>query len=64
MTYSIKFRPVKPESPHLNGKVERSQKTGLDEFSATEDFYSIDLEDKLQEWQPYYNWHRPYVPEL
>jgi transposase InsO family protein len=24
MTYSIKFRPIKPGSPHLNGKVERS----------------------------------------
>lgn len=27
MEYGIKFRPVKPASPHLNGKVERSQKT-------------------------------------
>lgn len=25
--YGIKFRPNKPASPHLNGKVERSQKT-------------------------------------
>jgi transposase InsO family protein len=24
MEYAIKFRPVKPASPHLNGKVERS----------------------------------------
>ncbi|EKI30016.1 integrase core domain protein, partial [Escherichia coli ARS4.2123] len=24
--YGIKFRPNKPASPHLNGKVERSQK--------------------------------------
>ena len=29
MKYSIKFRPVKPGSPHLNGKVERSQQTDL-----------------------------------
>jgi transposase InsO family protein len=27
MEYCIKFRPVKPASPLLNGKVERSQKT-------------------------------------
>ena len=27
MKYSIKFRPIKPRSPHLNGKVERSQQT-------------------------------------
>jgi len=26
-THFIKFRPIKPRSPHLNGKVERSQKT-------------------------------------
>jgi transposase InsO family protein len=27
MEYGIKFRPLKPASPHLNGKVERSQRT-------------------------------------
>jgi transposase InsO family protein len=32
MEYAIKFRPNKPASPHLNGKVERSQKTDLEEF--------------------------------
>ena len=32
MEYAIKFRPVRPASPHLNGKVERSQRTDLDEF--------------------------------
>jgi len=25
--YAIKFRPIKPRAPHLNGKVERSQRT-------------------------------------
>ena len=29
MECSIKFRPIKPRSPHLNGKVERSQKTDV-----------------------------------
>lgn len=48
MTYSIKFRPVRPGSPHLNGKVERSQKTDFDGFYATVDLNSSDLEDKLQ----------------
>jgi len=33
----IKFRPNKPASPHLNGKVERSQKTDKIEFYATVD---------------------------
>lgn len=29
MEYGIKFRPIKPASPHLNGKVERTQRTDL-----------------------------------
>lgn len=58
MEYSIKFRPIKPGSPHLNGKVERSQRTDLEEFYATIDFPCPDLEDRLQEWQHYYNWDR------
>ena len=43
MRWGIKFRPVKPRSPHLNGKVERSQRTDLDEFYATDPLDSIDL---------------------
>ena len=31
----IKFRPIRPRSPHLNGKVERAQRTALEEFWAT-----------------------------
>jgi len=38
MEYGIKFRPNKPGSPHLNGKVERSQQTDLKEFYSTADF--------------------------
>ena len=34
MKYRIKFRPIKPASPHLNGKVERTQRTDLDEFQS------------------------------
>lgn len=30
--YAIKSRPIPPRSPHLNGKVERSQLTDLLEF--------------------------------
>ncbi len=33
MAWGIKCRPIKPGSPHLNGKVERSQKTDLEEFT-------------------------------
>ena len=41
--HKIKFRPIKPLSPHLNGKVERSQKTDLDEFYSSVDIRSIEL---------------------
>ena len=58
MEWGIKFRPIKPGSPHLNGKVERSQRTDLDEFYSTVDIGRPDLEQQLQEWQHYYNWHR------
>ncbi len=40
----IKFHPNKPGSPHLNGKVERSQKTDKSEFYPTIDV-SVGLEE-------------------
>jgi transposase InsO family protein len=58
MEYGIKFRPNKPASPHLNGKVERSQKTDLEKFWARVDLKDPKLEDKLVEWQDYYNLYR------
>jgi hypothetical protein len=60
MQYAIKFRPIKPASPHLNGKVERSQRTDLDEFYPTVDPKSPDLQQRLQEWQDHYNQYRPH----
>lgn len=61
MAYSIKFRPVKPKSPHLNGKVERSQKTDLEEFYATADLSNFEvLKNELKSWQFFYNWQRPH----
>lgn len=57
----IKFRPVKPASPHLNGKVERSQRTDLEEFYATTDLSNFsNLKEELGYWQFYYNWQRPH----
>lgn len=56
--YGIKFRPNKPASPHLNGNVERSQKTDKAEFYATVDLSVDDLKELLAEWQHYYNWER------
>tara|TARA_B100001059_G_C17755225_1_gene539492 strand:+ start:158 stop:1123 length:966 start_codon:yes stop_codon:yes gene_type:complete len=59
MDYGIKFRPNKPASPHLNGKVERSQRTDKEEFYST---VKLDLDElkneTLPEWQHYYNWQR------
>jgi transposase InsO family protein len=62
MIYGIKFRPNKSGSPHLNGKVERSQKTDKSEFYPTIDVgVGLDeLDLLLSEWQHYYNWERPH----
>ncbi len=57
--YGIKFRPNKPASPRLNGKVERSQETDKIEFYSTIDLSSPELDMLLAEWQHYYNWERP-----
>jgi transposase InsO family protein len=58
MKYCIKFRPNKPGSPHLNGKVERAQRTDLDEFYTTIDINDSHIDDLLGEWQHQYNWFR------
>lgn len=55
----IKFRPDRPGAPHLNGKVERSQKTDKVEFYPTVDLKDGELALRLEEWQFDYNWHRP-----
>lgn len=59
MEWGIKFRPIRPASPYLNGKVERAQKTDLDEFYTTVDLDAPDLDEQLDLWQFFYNWHRP-----
>jgi len=60
MEYGIKFRPIRPASPHLNGKVERSQRTDLEEFYPTVDLKSPALSQQLQDWQDHYNQYRPH----
>jgi transposase InsO family protein len=57
---AIRFRPVRPRSPHLNGKVERVQRTLLEEFRAVTDSQVADLDDRLALWIHSYNWHRPH----
>jgi len=52
---------IKPASPHLNGKVERSHRTDKQEFWQLVDYVDdIDIKAKLKEWENYYNCHRPH----
>ncbi|WP_342068468.1 integrase core domain-containing protein [Wolbachia endosymbiont (group B) of Melanargia galathea] len=58
--WKIKFRPIKPFSPHLNGKVERAQRTDLDEFYSSVNIKDYELQVKLRDWEEYYNKQRPH----
>ena len=54
-----------PRTPHLNGKVERSHRVDAQEFYQLldQDGVSDDIHlfnDKLREWEDYYNYHRPH----
>lgn len=60
MAWSVKFRPIPPRSPHLNGKVERTQRTVLEEFWSTLDSRAPDVADQVCQWVHHYNWHRPH----
>jgi len=52
---------IKPASPRLNGKVERSHRTDKEEFYQFLEYTGdVDLNEKLEEWQKYYNLHRPH----
>ena len=52
---------IKPRSPQLNGKVERSHRTDQQEFyqllTYTDD---VDLNKKLETWEQFYNFDRPH----
>lgn len=63
MIHFIKFRPIKPRSPHLNGKVERSQLTDKSEFYSTipRAEKNMELAPRLLEWQNFYNHKRPHA---
>ena len=60
----IKFRPIRPRSPHLNGKVERSQQTDKEEFYSqlkSKEKRLPKLIPKLVEWENFYNYKRPHA---
>jgi len=55
---------IKPRTPRLNGKVERSHRIDAEEFSRLLEGVVIDdtklFNDKLQEWEDFSNYHRPH----
>jgi transposase InsO family protein len=55
---------IKPRTPRLNGKVERSHRIDAEEFYRLLDGVVIDdtklFNDKLREWEDFYNYHRPH----
>ena len=52
---------IKPRTPRFNGKVERSHGTNNLEFYQLLDYTDdVDLNDKLKEWENYYNFDRPH----
>jgi transposase InsO family protein len=64
---SLDFRHIyiRPRTPHLSGKVERSHRVDEQEFYQflDKDGISDDIHlfnDKQHEWEDYYNHHRPH----
>lgn len=52
---------IKPASPHLNGKVERSHRVDKQEFYQCFSYKGdVDLTKKVKLWQNYYNHIRPH----
>jgi transposase InsO family protein len=55
---------IKPRTPRLNGKVERSHRIDAEEFYRMLEGVVIDdaqvFNDKLREWEDFYNYHRPH----
>ena len=56
---------IRPRTPHSNGKVERSHRVDdqefyqlLDKEGITDDIHLFN--EKLREWEDYYNYHRPH----
>jgi transposase InsO family protein len=59
----IRHAYIRPRTPHLNGKVERSHRVDDEEFyqlldkdGITDDIHLFN--EKLREWEDYYNYHR------
>ena len=64
-TRDVRHVYIRPRTPHLNGKVERSHRVDdqefyqlLDQHGITDDIHLFN--EKLREWEDYYNYHRPH----
>ena len=64
-TRDVRHGYIRPRSPHLNGKVERSHRVDDQEFDqlldrdgVTDDIHLFN--EKLREWEDYDNYHRPH----
>ena len=64
--HDIRHVYIRPRTPHLNGKVERSHRVDdqefyqlLDQDGIADDIHLFN--DKLREWEDYYNYHRPHA---
>ncbi|MFE4998472.1 integrase core domain-containing protein [Streptomyces mirabilis] len=62
--FDVAHTYIKPRTPRLNGKVERSHRIDAEEFYRLLDGVVVDdaevFNDKLREWEDYYNYHRPH----
>jgi transposase InsO family protein len=63
--HDIRHVYIRPRTPHLNGKVERSHRVDDQEFYQLLDKDGITdniqlVNEKLREWEDYYNYHRPH----
>ena len=57
----IRHAYIKRGTPQLNGKVERSHRSDSQEFYQLLSYKGdVDLEDKLDQWERFYNFHRPH----
>lgn len=57
----IRHAYIRPRSPQLNGKVERSHPSDQQEFYQLLTYKDdVDLEAKLGEWERFYNFSRPH----
>jgi len=58
----IRHRRIRPRTPRLNGKVERSIRTDVQEFYTKQKFADInDLQEKLARWERQYNHERAHM---